>query len=126
MNDILDELWETRHQKDVLFLSIIEGYNIIKESKEYIDRIFYMKAEHMLIDHDLKRKHTYINYELLWSVFESKFSLNYRETRNILKYMLETHLNLQETTVLYTRGLSLENLGYTIKFNGNDTFKLLV
>ena len=100
MEEILEELWKSRHQKDALFLELIEGYTI-KESKDYPNRIFYMKGESVLIDYNLKTKYAWINYELIWSIFESKFSLNYQEVKELMRGLLETHLKLEGTTVLF-------------------------
>lgn len=97
MSDILDELWKLRNPKDALLLELINGY-YIKESEDYPDDIFYMKEHNVLIDYDLKTKIAWINNQIIWSVFESKFSLNNQQMRELMRGLLETHLKLIGTT----------------------------
>lgn len=97
MENVLNELWEARNPKDALFLSIIDGYEI-KVSKEYPENIFYTKNDKVLINYNFISKYVLINYDLIWSVFESKFDLKFQETIDILTIMLLTHLELKGTT----------------------------
>lgn len=94
--DILDEIWKARHQYDVLFLELIDGCEI-KVSSQFPNYIFYIKDDKLLIKYTSETKYAYINYLLIWSVFSIKFSLNYEETRVLMKYMLETHLKIKVT-----------------------------
>lgn len=92
---ILNELWESRHDKDILFLSIIEGYRIMKNN----DDIYYMKDNDILIQYDQYVKIAYINSRLLWWVFEKKYKLTYNETSELFKNLLATHLELEHSRV---------------------------
>lgn len=96
MVDILDGIWKARHEKDVLFLSIIEGYIIQKcIDKPYIH--LYIQRNKILIEYNSLSQTAWINYNSLWSVFSIKYNLSYYKTIELMKYMLETHLNLKGT-----------------------------
>src|SRR6478735_3168643 len=67
--------------------------------KEYPDYIMYFNDKNKnIFQRDLKYKDFYINDELIWSVFENKFNLNYKETRQLIKNIAEQTYKLSEIT----------------------------
>lgn len=46
--NILDDLWKSRHEKEALFLEIIDGYEIMI-SKKYQSTLFYVKNGKILM-----------------------------------------------------------------------------
>ena len=90
---ILEEVWKARHPYDVLFLEIMDGYEI-EVSDICTDSIFYTKGDNILIELDKKTKEAYICYPLILEVFESEFSLNNKKMREIMILMMDKHLKL--------------------------------
>ena len=82
---------------EVFFLSFLEGCEI-KVSDKYPDYIFFVKGDEILFQQDVKNKYFYVRYNLIWSIFESKYGLNYAETQAFIKDRLETHIKLEGYT----------------------------
>lgn len=80
-------------------LEIIEGYEI-KVSSNY-NLIFYIKKHRVLIWYDNKTNNAYINRELIWNVFETKFNIKYQEIKIMMVYMLDIYLRLKGVETLY-------------------------
>src|SRR6478735_4871203 len=66
------------------------------ELKEYPDYIMYFKNDKCIFKQDLNSPWFEVNYDLIWSVFETK--LGYNETSNLIKGIVEQAYKLQCTT----------------------------
>src|SRR6478735_5117708 len=74
----------------------------IIELKNYPDYIMYFndKGEN-IFQQDLKTPWFYVRYNLIWKVFETKFNLNYKETSNLIKGIVEQAYKLQGVTPFF-------------------------
>lgn len=108
---ILDDLWKSRHTKDVLFLSIIDGYEI-KTHIRFPCLLFYIKNNRIIIEYDIISQDAYIDY-ILYGDLKTLYNLEYYELNVTLKHMLDIHLKLEEAYIKTNDG------GYTF----NKIFK---
>ena len=83
-------------------------YNMLNlkqvELKEYPNYIMYFNdKEENIFQHNFKYNNFYVNNELIWSVFETKFDYNYKETSNLIKGIVEQTYKLQDITPIANR-----------------------
>ena len=55
------------------------------------------------IDYDSKSQRFWYSYYRVWVVFNGKHSINYDDFQEVMKSILEEHLNLKEVTPLVSR-----------------------
>ena len=60
------------------------------------DEKFIEIKDHVIFWQDLKNEYFYVNYEKIWSVFESKLGLNYQEIKDLTTGWLNKHTKLRE------------------------------
>lgn len=99
MSEILDELWKSRHPYDALFLSIIEGYEIKVFPENSLD-MYYIKGKEILIQYEGRTQDTYINYFLIWLIFEQTYKLDYEYNQEIMTRLVENHLDIYDSKVM--------------------------
>jgi len=89
------------------FLNLFNNLEVV-QSKEKPHLILYRfeKGNNMMI-YNTKNHYVYINYVVIWSFFEIGIGLNYGETRDIMKKLLDDVYNL--------RGIE-PKFGYNIYF----------
>lgn len=104
MSDVLDELWKSRHEKDVLFLEIINGYY----TDTFINMVFYIKNGTYLLMHNLHENYIWINYDLFSNPFIGKFGLNENNIFSLLNGLIEIHLNLKNIKMCKSRDSSIK------------------
>ncbi len=57
---------------------------------EYPDSIFYMKKDgRYVLELNTKNKYLYVRWNDFWCVLSNKFSLNYQDIQNIIKFLIE-------------------------------------
>jgi DNA gyrase/topoisomerase IV subunit A len=81
------------------FKSLLNGLKIeINDNKP--NSVFYKKDGRYLFElyQDSEERYFYCNYDLVWSIFENKYKLNYFEIQEFIKSMVEQHLKLGVTT----------------------------
>ena len=64
----------------------------------YPNSIFYKKGDIFVINQDLKNKKFWIDYNQIWSFFESFFGMEYTEIQSIMNIWLEETDKLREYT----------------------------
>ncbi len=114
---VLFEKFNIKHEMNVFFLSFLEGCEI-KISDKYQDFVFYVKNDLILFQQELKNRYFWVKYDLIWSVFESKYELNYAETQLFIKDILETHIKLEGYTPCFGDSVHLFKLETHIKLEG--------
>jgi hypothetical protein len=67
----------------------------INRSIKNLDYLIYKKDGDVLYKYNEKEKWFLINYDKIWSVFKSKFHLNFDNIRILTKGMVEEHFNLK-------------------------------
>ena len=87
----------TKEQRDT-FNEIMSKFTGTKKTKYQENSEFYVVGDSIYIEHNLKTHNFYIRYEGFWSVFESKFNLNYIETSELLRGLLKEYLKCEVNT----------------------------
>ena len=64
----------------------------------YPNSIFLKKDGVILFEQDLKDGWLICNFELVWSIFEKEYNMNYKEIQSFIKNILETRLNCKGLT----------------------------
>jgi hypothetical protein len=65
---------------------------------KYPDYIFYLKGDKIIFDYNNRNGLVYVNYNEIWSFFESYFGMNYQQIQDITKEWVEEHYNLRVST----------------------------
>ena len=77
-----------------------------KTSKEAPGDIFFVDGAEIIMCQDLKNECLWTPYEGFWSVFQSKYRMNYEQIQCFMRYMMGGHLKLEALTppLILTRG----------------------
>ena len=68
------------------------------EMEKYPDYIFYMKDGNCILQYNKKNGVVYVNYDGIWSFFESFFSMEYNQIQDITKIWVEEQFKKEVTT----------------------------
>jgi len=68
------------------------------ETEKYPDYIFYKKGKEIIFDYNKKNGYVTVNYEEIWSFFESFFGMKYEQIQEVLNYWLEETFKLEGYT----------------------------
>lgn len=98
MEEVLDELWRKRHQQDILFLELIDGYKIIK-TKKFNGINAYLVNNKIIFCENVNTKYIWINHELIWIVFKKQFNMDDNETYLSFKYLFDKYLNMRHYSI---------------------------
>ena len=91
---------ETKEQEmEAFFLECFNGCET-KIVPERVGNIFYKKNGKVIMEQDSKSKNFWFDCDSIWSIFKSRFGLNYDGIQAFLKVMLERHLNCGDFTPL--------------------------
>ena len=96
--------------------------------KEFVDDkhpnyIFIgLSKDDIYMEHDLKIGHFWLNYDKIWSFFESEFGYNYQQIKNLTEGVLELHCKLKEVTTIGVRNPPLVTLGLHFKLKEVTTY----
>ena len=71
--------------------------------KEYPDYVFHMKDGKCILQYNKKNGYVYVSYREIWKFFESYFSMNSQQIKDITKIWVEEHYKVGATT---TRSIS--------------------
>ena len=87
----LEKRWAMEDEFRKIMKDVIE-----KTYQDYPDKIYYVDKNdnYTYMKYDQKTKYVLIDYYKLWSVFQSKYGLNYLETRDFFKGILKRDYNL--------------------------------
>ena len=69
-----------------------------KTSKEAPGYIFFVDGAEIIMCQDLKNEFLWTIYEGFWSVFESKYRLEYKQIQCFMRYLVGGHLKLEALT----------------------------
>ena len=109
----LDLLFGNDNEIINLFNEITDGIEIVntnvynEEGLEFI----YHKDGQWIFYQDSKNERFWVNYYKYWSIFESKFSLNYEEIQAITRVLVEEALKREVSTPkfeIHASGLGVE------------------
>jgi hypothetical protein len=80
----------------LLYLNMNFGNLTPKTSSKRPESVFYVDSDNqIMMEYDKKNEFVFIHYDHIWSKIESLFSLNYSETKSIMKHWLERDYNLR-------------------------------
>lgn len=112
---IIEDVWKARHPYDVLFLELIEGYEIKVIKKDSSDIKIYNKNKNILIINKPDQGISWVKNDLIWDVFKNKILDDYNKIvedyitiQEILKEMLKIHMGIEETVPVYMNDSMLE------------------
>ena len=93
---IFEKKLSKEKEMENLFLEFAVDLKIKIDEKEYPNRVFLFKNDEFYFHFDLENRIFYFNYDKIWSIFKSKFELNYNDIQPFMKYMLERHFKLMD------------------------------
>jgi hypothetical protein len=62
-----------------------------KMFKDYTNSIFYTIDDNIYMEMILKNGYLWVNYNRVWSIFESKFGMEYEQIQDLIKGIVEEH-----------------------------------
>ena len=86
-NHVIDKFNEIT--KDLKFIN----ENVYKDHGQ--EFIFYNKNNEWIFYQDVKSRYFGCNYSLYWSFFENEFNLEFKEIRDLTKYLVEETLKVK-------------------------------
>jgi hypothetical protein len=95
----------TENKRDRIALKWLDNnYGDLKpfETEKYPNYIFYKKGDEVMFEYNKENGVVFINYDDVWSFFESFFDMGYKQIQNITKLWVEENYNLRvSTTKMY-------------------------
>jgi hypothetical protein len=84
-----------KEEMEQWFKSLLNGLEI-EIRDDFPDSVYYKKNSKVFFElfQDSKEKYLWVDYNLVWSVFNNKYNLNHVETQAFVKSMVEKHLKL--------------------------------
>ena len=82
------------------FLNLFNDLNIVQSEEEEDWTLFRYKKYNYLMVYDRRNEYVYINYDEIWSFFESSFGLGYKEIQGLTKEWLGEVYNLRGVTTV--------------------------
>ena len=71
--------------------------------KEYPDYIFHMKDGKCILQHNKKNGYVYVSFKEIWKFFESYFSIDNQQIKDITKIWVEEHYKMEVTATRASR-----------------------
>lgn len=117
----LEKKWKMEDEFRDIMKDAIEKTNL-----NYPNKIYYVDKNNnkeIYMEYDQKTKVVWIDYIKLWSIFESKYSLNYDETSEFFKGMLREHYGLRGITPNILSPAVHYRIGKELQFEGITPLK---
>ena len=95
----LEKRWAMEDEFRKIMKDVVE-----KKDPLNLDIIFYVDKNNpteIYMEYDQKNKYVWIDYYNLWLVFQSRYGLNYLETREFFRGILKRDYNLRGVTPVY-------------------------
>lgn len=74
---------------------IINMFTDLTIAKQEDGTLLYLKGTHQLILQNLKHKKLYVSYTKIWDIFETKYSLDYEQIQETIKYLMFKYYKLK-------------------------------
>lgn len=96
--DELNELIENSQKitKEQRFLELFQGLEIKSDIEKYPDSVFFFRGDEFILE--IKNSHLWVSYTKVWRVFKDEFHMNYSETKEFIKDMVEKHFKWKGLT----------------------------
>ena len=78
------------------------------ETEKYPNQVFYRKGKEIIFSYNKKNGYVYVNYEEIWSFFESFFGMEYEQIRDLTKVWVEESYNLRVTTTSFLSSIGFQ------------------
>ena len=98
---LVETKFSKKYAMENLFLEFAVDLKIKIDQKKYPNCVFLFKNDECYFYFNLKNRRFYVEYDKIWSIFQSKFQLNYNDIQPFMKYMLERHFKLMDFTPLF-------------------------
>ena len=72
--------------------------------KEYPDYVFHMKDGKCILQYNKKNGYVYVSYREIWKFFESYFSMDNQQIKDITKIWVEEHYKMGVTSTFRGNG----------------------
>ena len=114
---LVETKFSKKYAMENLFLEFAVDLKIKIDEEKYPNHVFLFKNDECYFYFNLKNRRFYVEYDKIWSIFQSKFELNYIDIKSFMKYMLERHFKLMGFTP------SLGSIHFTVQLERH--FKLM-
>jgi hypothetical protein len=100
--------------------------------KEYPDYVFHMKDGKCILQYNKKNGYVYVSYREIWKFFESYFSMDNQQIKDITKIWVEEHYKMGVTSISKFPYLQEQwaeehyKMGVTSTFRGNGDIRSIV
>ena len=94
---VLFEKYSIEHEKKLFLLEMLDGC-VLKLHGNFPYFVFYVKDDKVLFQQNKKNWSLWVRYEEIWSIFESKHSMDYEQIQMLVKHTLEKPLKWKEFT----------------------------
>src|SRR4030067_337405 len=92
---VLFEKHSIEHEKRMFLLEMLDGCEL-KINEYFPNSVFYIKDGIFLFEQNKKNSYLCVDYYLIWSVFESKYSMNHQQIQVFIKHTLKNPLKWKE------------------------------
>lgn len=84
--------------KEDRFKELIEGIEINKpvvDFEKFPTSIFWFKGDKLYFEYNWKSNFFWVNWSLVWRVFEKEYNMKYSDIQAFMKIMVEEHFKLK-------------------------------
>lgn len=78
------------------FVNMLDQLSEKKSSKYSYSICYVNKDKKIYMIHNKKNNYLWVDHYGIWSYFKSNYSPKYLDVRNLIKYLMEKHLNLKK------------------------------
>ena len=83
------------------FLFDIFNKMSIRISKNFPEGVSYYVGENKIFDYNIKNNYLWVSYTHIWLVLQTRFNLNYQQTKHLIKDMVENTLGWRGVTACF-------------------------
>jgi hypothetical protein len=80
------------------FQSILDRTTGPHTTPQYPNSLFYKLDDDVIFEYNQEDEDFWVDYYTIWSVFEFRFGMEYDETQELIKPMVEEHYKLESVT----------------------------
>jgi len=121
-------MYEFNDSEKELFYFIKENMLNLKQVKleKYPNYIFYFKDDKCILEQDLNCDWFGVRYLDIWEIFQYKFNYNYKETKQLIKSIIEQAYKLNGVILLAGSFTPILEVELAYKLSMNATPKIII